>query len=207
MTFPFLWSLPSLKLNFFEKIKVNSHRWTWTSYICAQLSRSDHQPSSKMEAHQTQRITNKEQRNKTAPIAGLLVFGGALAVTGVIAIASFVTSRSKAKAPPHEPQQSESDHPSLQHSPTNRDNAWYTQILSYHLSLLHACYLSFVLLYFIFAASPATKHHIRPRTKFFPVSHSPAKLPFWWYVSSLSSFFFLWNYIMSWFCGFRNYVE
>ncbi|KAI9080227.1 hypothetical protein K1719_037621 [Acacia pycnantha] len=78
-----------------------------------------------MEAHQTQRITNKEQRNKSAPIAGLLVFGGALAVTGLIAIASFVTKRSKAKAPPHEPQQSESDHPSLQLSSTNHDNACY----------------------------------------------------------------------------------
>ncbi|KAK4273241.1 hypothetical protein QN277_021681 [Acacia crassicarpa] len=79
-----------------------------------------------MEAHQTQRITNKEQRNKTAPIAGLLVFGGALAVTGVIAIASFATKRSKAKPPPHEPQQSECDHPSVQHSSTNHDNACYT---------------------------------------------------------------------------------
>lgn len=70
-------------------------------------------------------------------IAGLLVFGGALAVSGLIAVASFASNKNKAerpKTPVGEPEPQESDDtteglPSLlQDSTTNDENAWYTQI-------------------------------------------------------------------------------
>ncbi|XP_054801141.1 uncharacterized protein LOC129305193 [Prosopis cineraria] len=93
-----------------------------------------------MEAPQTEGIATHEQGNKTknqvtfsagrggGGIAGLLVFGGALAVTGLIAVASFVNQRNKARPPPHEPQQSDGTPrgiPCLLHSAANHDNARY----------------------------------------------------------------------------------
>lgn len=78
-------------------------------------------------------------------IAGLLVFGGALAVTGLIAVASFASNKKKnhnhnnkantPKSPVVEPEPQESDDTI---STTNDENARYSQYDSLSLSLLQA---------------------------------------------------------------------